>query len=497
MKRLVTGWVLLLLICGSPQAQQGAGDTVTVTLRDTALSEVMAMLAETRRVNILIADGIEANVSLNLYDVSLDTAVRSIARAAGLAVEREGRSYFLIKPENAGRRSMSDITKVRTFRIQYANPTVIKPILDNYLSSYGTVTAMPERNILVVEETPEYLAQIAALVSELDSPPKQILIEARILEVSLNDSDTYGINWAKLFNADGGSGSFGIGGLPVPASGAFFSLVTPNVELALDALKTRDRVRTLSSPKLLALENQQASVVIGERQGYKVTTTINQVTTESIEFLESGVILKVLPRVDGDGRVMLDIHPEVSSGSVSPDGVPSQTTTEVSTQMLANDGQTIFIGGLIKNNVSEGKDGVQGLSDVPLLGKLFSSEAKTSFNTETVVLITPYIVGGDAHGRLLDESARVDRELRRLRSERAGIERRFSPPQSPASDAGPTPTTSAAGPVPANASSSGDQEARELQDMRARWQSMPAPAPSPSEQSQQPLDDVTTFGGDW
>ena len=118
--------------------------------------------------------------------------------------------------------------------------------------------------------------------------PDQIFIEAKILQVTLTDSDVYGINWARLFNYDSGEGSFGVTGLPSPGSGLFFSLLTPNIDVALEALETQNRVRSLSSPKLLALEGQKASVVIGERQGYRVTTTINQVTTESIEFLESG-----------------------------------------------------------------------------------------------------------------------------------------------------------------------------------------------------------------
>ena len=165
----------------------------------------------------------------------------------------------------------------------------------------------------------------------------------------------------------------------------------------------KNRVRSLSSPKLLALEGQKASVVIGERQGYRVTTTINQVTTESIEFLESGVILDVTSRVDGSGRIMMEIHPEVSVGSVSLTGIPSQNTTEVTTQMLAEDGRTLFIGGLIRNNTDESREGVPVFGSLPIFGKLFASNSKSSSNAEFVVLITPYIVGGKAHGDMLKE----------------------------------------------------------------------------------------------
>ena len=159
----------------------------------------------------------------------------------------------------------------------------------------------------------------------------------------------------------------------------------------LNLLSEQGRVRTLSTPQLLALENQEASVIIGDRQGFRVTTTINQVTTESIEFLESGVILRVTPWVDTAGRVMMDIHPEVSNGTIV-DGIPSQTTTEVTTRLLVPSGRTVFIGGLMKRTLTERNQGVPGLKRMPVFGKLFSNNVTIGVDTETIVLITPHII---------------------------------------------------------------------------------------------------------
>ena len=214
-------------------------------------------------------------------------------------------------------------------------------------------------------------------------------------------------------------------GLSSPASGLFINEVTDTLEETLTALYSKDDVRTLSSPNLVAIENTEASVIIGDRQGYKVTTTINQVTTESIEFLESGVILNVLPRIDAVGNVMMQIHPEVSTGAISADGIPSQKTTEVTTEILTRDGQTVFIGGLIKNNITEGDQSVPILGGIPILGWLFSSESYASNNTETVVLITPYVIGGRAHQLMLDKSARVEHQERLLSAEIQRIDSPF------------------------------------------------------------------------
>ena len=114
---------------------------------------------------------------------------------------------------------------------------------------------------------------------------------------------------------------------------------------------------------------------------------------------------------------MMKIHPEVSTGTISLDGIPSQTTTEVTTEILTRDGQPVFIGGLIKNNITEGRESVPILGDIPLIGALFSSVSHASNNTELVVLITPYVIGGEAHKRMLEKSARVKHQEKLLRAE--------------------------------------------------------------------------------
>ena len=117
-------------------------------------------------------------------------------------------------------------------------------------------------------------------------------------------------------------------------------------------------------------------------------------TTESIQFLSSGVILKVTPYIDRQGRIMMEIHPEVSAATIV-DGIPNLKTTEVNTSLLVEDGQMIFIGGLINNNLSDGYQGVPFLEDIPLLGYLFSKDTWKSSSTETIVLIKPQLIHPD------------------------------------------------------------------------------------------------------
>lgn len=434
-------WLLVALAALVALARGAYADEsrITLALRDVELAEVMAMLSEQERVNILLGKEVSGRVSFNLYDVTVDEAVRAIASAAGYAVERQNGTYFVVPRAEAGKYAPDSLTLVRSFAIQYADPLALEVALKPYLSTYGKLTTLADRGLIVVEDTPEFVDRMGRLVAELDARPRQILIEARILEVTLNDEEAYGIDWRKLFDSDGGGGEFGTTGLATPTDGGregfFFDLTNPNVEIALDALKARGRVRTLSTPKLLAVENQEASVIVGDRRGYQVTTTINQVTTESIEFLESGVILRVTPTVDASGGVMMTVHPEVSTGSVDANGIPSQVTTEVTTRLLVPSNRTVFIGGLIKHTVTQTRRGVPVLGDVPGVGRLFSNRRHASTNTETVVLITPRLIDGYDeiwNSGYVDDVARFEREARagELKLDRE-MHRYFPPPRDP------------------------------------------------------------------
>lgn len=388
----VLGWAL------TAAAQLGAQPAVTLfTLnqRDVPIAEAMDMLSRQTRMNILLSREVTGTVSFNLYDVTVDQAIRSIATAAGYAVERAGDAYFVIGREEAKQYSQGGVTTTRAFDIQYADPAEVLSLLTPYLSGYGKITSLPERKMIVVEDTLPFLTRVETILQQVDRRPNQILIEARILEVSLDDEESYGVDWQKVFPSNDGDGSIGTRGLNAAGGSAsrgfFLEVVNSDISAALSLLSEQGRVRTLSTPQLLALENQEASVIVGDRQGYRVTTTINQVTTESVEFLESGVILRVTPSVDSIGRIMLSVHPEVSTGTIV-DGVPSQATTEVTTRLIVPSGRTVFIGGLMKSTLTERNQGVPGLKRVPVLRRLFSNDVKNGTSTETVVLITPHII---------------------------------------------------------------------------------------------------------
>lgn len=400
--------LIIGIVCGSMAAravpveekkQEEIGDRVTLNFRESSIQEVFDVLSRKDKVNIILGKGVTGLVSVNLYNITVKEAIYRVAESAGFAVEFRNGDYVILDHKEAGLEHPNGLLQLRTFKVQYSDPKQVAEILTKYVSRYGKVTPLNDRRMIVIEDTAEFVERASKLLLELDAQPKQILIEAKVLEVTLDDGELYGVDWSKVFgSANGTSGSFGTSGLASGnavngprQAGFFFGLANKNLELFLEAQSTKNRVKTLSTPKLLAMENQEARVSIGDSTGFKVTTTINQVTTESIQFLESGVILRVTPSVDQQGRVLLKVHPEVSSASLNA-GIPSKKSTEVTTELLSEDGQAVFIGGLIKKISRKDKAGVPILGDIPGIGRLFSTTTESVNNTETVIIITPRII---------------------------------------------------------------------------------------------------------
>ncbi len=413
-------------------------DGLTLVVRDTEIREVFEMLSRSENVSIALGDQVSGRVSVSLFDVPVDEAIRAVAQAAGYAVERRDGSYLIVEFDAFGKDSTPGATRVRSFAVQYSDTEMVRDVLAKHLSRFGEITALPERRRVVVEDLPEFLERIESILLEIDREPLQILLEAKVLEIGLNNDDTLGIDWSRISQVNGTEFEIGLRGLTTgTAPGLFFTVLNDNLDGAIEALSLQGRVRALAAPQLLTMENKQAEVLVGSRLGYVVTTTINQVTTQSVQFIESGVILRFTPSIDRNGRVLLEIHPEVSTGTVT-DGIPSLTTTEVTTQLLADDGERVFIGGLIRDSAGESRRGVPLLSRIPLLNLLFSRSEWNYKSTETIVIVRATIqtteVRGEAAGSPIE---RFDRYEPVLDRHRRAVEKDLDQPWRQSADSAP------------------------------------------------------------
>ena len=391
--------------------------TMSYTFRDTPIDELFNMISRSARINIVLGRGVAGNVSINLYDLTVRQAIEAIAEAGGYGVTERG-GGFLISDPKAAVPTNGAVLQVKAMKVRYADVTKVGAIVARQIGVPGTVTVLDQTKTLVIEATAAGLERAALALREIDRAPQQILIEAKILEITLDQNENFGVDWTRVFSGDGPD-TIGATGFATRAGPRFFlNLVNKNIEAYLSALSNKGRVHTLATPRLLALEDQEATTNVGDQLGYRLTTTINNVTTESIEFLDTGVILRVTPSVDADGRIMMKVRPEVSSGSVSA-GIPSKKTTEVNTQLVASDGQPVLIGGLIKRSRTYRRLGIPLLSDIPLIGGAFASTDDGGAATETIVVITPRIVppGGAAIDNVSERTLEQAEQAMRSRSD--------------------------------------------------------------------------------
>ncbi|MBI4716100.1 MAG: hypothetical protein HY760_09240 [Nitrospirae bacterium] len=366
---------------------------ISLSLKEADLYDVLKMFSEKGGWNLVMGEKVSGKVSLELHDVRIEEALAAVMNVGGYAIEQKGDLLFVRSKEKVAGPSFPQTVEHRTFRIHYASVEETSEVIKKYLSPHGSLTIHKSSNTLFIEDLPDVLAKIESILQDLDRPPTQVLIEAKIMEVRLTDDLSFGVDWKKVFTERKTTGTLQTSGFSRSQGGGpgfFFSLATPDVNIFLDALQQKGILNTLATPKILALNHKPAQIVIGGRLGYRVTATTNQVTTESVEFLDIGTQLRFTPHIADHGNILMEIHPEISDGVVT-EGLPSKTTTEVTTTLLAKDGETVLIGGLIRER-NEGIDTqVPGLGGIPFLGSLFKRNEDKSSKTEIIVLITPHL----------------------------------------------------------------------------------------------------------
>jgi general secretion pathway protein D len=270
--------------------------------------------------------------------------------------------------------------------------------------SRGEITIIADQDnnaILVMSSQQDYHA-IEATIRRLDVPPRQVLIEATIAEVTLSDTLAYGVRWF-LEKSD-----FELGfNAPVPTSasgdGLAFAFFDESSDLTafFDVLATQSDVKFLSTPQVMVLDNQTANIRVGDQ--IPVTTRSSQSTTNpdapivtEVQFRDTGTLLTVTPRINEGGQITLEISQEVSIPGAEPavggGGNVAIAQRTINSSVVVQSGQTVVLGGLILETTTHGKSGVPGLMNIPGLGALFSQNTQDTFRTELIITVSPRVI---------------------------------------------------------------------------------------------------------
>ena len=289
------------------------------------------------------------------------------------------------------------------------------------------VIADEKNNALVILATPAEYRMVEATLKRLDLIPLQVLIEATIAEVGLNDELKYGLEWffsQGNFDVTFSDSTSGAVASAFPGFSALFS--NSDASVVLNALTDVTNINVVSSPQLMVLDNQSALLNVGDQVPILTqsqTSAESGSITETVEYRDTGVVLEITPRVNANGLVVLDIIQEVSDvieTTTSDISSPTIQQRRIETTVAVQSGETVALGGLIRDNRSDSVNGIPLLSDIPILGNLFKTTSEAVLRTELLVLITPRVIH-DAR-----EATEAMEELRARMTGLAPLEQRIS-----------------------------------------------------------------------
>jgi len=397
------------------------GEKIALDFYETDIKNVFRIIREISGKNFAIDKDVTGKVTLTLetpvpWDQALDLVLKMnqlgmvyegdiirVATLATLAIEekmRQARIEEEKKTREAERSLEPLVTEYVSVNYSKASSEILPHVKKVLTEKRGTVTVDERNNQLIITDTAEVVEKIKEIVARIDTVTPQVIIEAKIVEVSSNFSNDIGIDWS----ADIGPWGFTDGTLdgnvamnfPATSDGVLgftFNKLTGTplvLNAQLTAMETRGEGKIISSPRIATLDNKKATITQGVEYPYLERDSSGLAT---VKFKDIDLTLEVTPIVSPDDRILMKISIQKDDiAAITPTGEPALSTNEAQTVLLVNDGETIVIGGILKSSVTSDNRGWPGLKNIPLLGWLFKTESKSSQNNELLIFITPKIV---------------------------------------------------------------------------------------------------------
>ena len=343
------------------------------------------------------------------------TVLNQVKSAVGRVVADEATNTLVLSDVPSRLIEMQELltqldrpTESRVYSLNYAEAEKLKDKVQPLLSLVGTFTFDARTNKAVISDLTEVLDKADQVVRAFDTPEGEVLIEAKIVKVDLTDEMDLGIDWQRVLsgvdvtlrnNFDSISGDI-IGGSVTGSALKVVSSTNSSSSVVIEALKKITKTETLSNPRLMVSNNQEARILVGTKEAVvTVTTTVpatgSTVSSPEIKYVDVGTKLYVTPNIKYDGLIQIKIRPEVSTSTVETfqtNRIPIVSSTEAETNVLVKSGSTLIIGGLIDTKNARTDNRVPFLGDIPLLGLPFRGSSDVKKKTELVVFLTPQIV---------------------------------------------------------------------------------------------------------
>jgi type IV pilus assembly protein PilQ len=438
--------------------------------KDMTVKDALRFLALKYQKNIVPTSGVDGPITIvNLYDVTFEEALSAVLGTNKYEVQG---NFIKVYTAEEFDKVMNDRRRMesRIFTLYYVSAEEAKTLLTPVLSDSGSIEAtkapavgissgetlsvqeggnsMSLHDSIIMKDYPENIADAESLLSRLDVKPLQVLVEATILSATLTEGMDFGIDFNLMAGTSlsgtaatetivaednisrGSAATSPIAGISsitngtpfetagfakAGANGLRIGISTGEVRVLITALETITDVTVLANPKILALNKQVGTVFIGQHLGYRSSTTVSSsgvASSGEVKFLNSGTKLSFRPYIANDGNIRMDIYPKDSSATKDSDGVPTETTAELSANIMVKDGQTVVIGGLFRDSITSSKSQVPLLGDIPIIGELFKGTSDSTVRQEVIILLTPHII--DNLNELEGDERAADVERKRV-----------------------------------------------------------------------------------
>jgi type IV pilus assembly protein PilQ len=401
--------------------RRGEGDDrLTLNLRGQDLRELLEFLSAEAGLNILTSENVIGNVTASLSDMDAKSAILAILRIKGFVAKEDGNFLYVGTPADLKRmENLNDTVQTRIYRTDYVTAAEVQALIAPMLSADGKVTvsspaetSIPAdtvnsggddfagNEVIMVQDYETVLLRVDEVVAEIDQRPRQVMIEAMIISVGLDDSHSVGINFEAFqqkhnLRITSGAPLANLGQINVSNGGLQFGVLDGNIGAFISALEGIGDTDVIAAPHQLCQNKQKAEILIGDQKGYLSTTQTETATTQTVEFLDVGTQLRIRPFISSDGMVRLEVHPELSTGDVKLVGtfaLPEKSTTQVTTNIMCRDGCTVVIGGLIREDHARTITQAAIIGNLPILGELFRNRKIENQRSEIIVLLTPRVV---------------------------------------------------------------------------------------------------------
>ena len=399
---------------------------VSLDFQDADVVNVLRLLAEVSKLNMIIGDNVKGKITIKMLDVPWDQALNIILKMKGLGKIHENNVVRIDTLANIAQQQEEEARakdamvkaedlSTKIIPVNYARARELAESIRKTLSTRGDITIDDRTNTLIVKDVADKHEEIFNLLKTLDRPTPQVLIEARIVQADTNFAKDLGVQWGGSYASNPGDYTMGVvsgptGTVSAPTTGFAVNLPASgiagtkgsmgftigktigdafNLDLRLSAGETKGLTKILSAPKIATLDNREAIIQQGESIPYK---TYSQEGTKT-EFIDATLTLKVTPKVTPDGHIAMNIKiTKNRQGSIVVEGTPSINKKEATTEVLVKDGETTVIGGIYELSDSDNTNMLPWVNKIPILGWLFKNTSQTNIKSELLIFITPKII---------------------------------------------------------------------------------------------------------